>query len=132
MYFTREFIWLIKETLSIEEIIQNEGVELFKRGSNYFVALCPFHQEKHASFVVITHKQFWHCFGCGAGGDCFDFIRQIRGINFPLSVKYVATRYGIQLSDDYNKKRQSQRNKDRLTFNAGNIDTSIKNDTIIF
>ena len=54
-------------------------VTLKKRGKNYF-GLCPFHQEKSASFSVNPGLQIFHCFGCGAGGNVFTFVMRIEGL----------------------------------------------------
>ncbi len=110
MYFSRDFINLVRESLDIVTIIRNEGIDLPEKRHFYSIdlrTLCPFHEEETPSFSVVIDKQFWHCFGCGRGGDCFGFIQQFRGVNFPLSVKYLATRYGIPLPEGYNRKRRS-------------------------
>lgn len=57
----------IRERADIVDII-GEYVKLNKRGAN-FLGLCPFHNEKTPSFSVSPNKNFFHCFGCGAGGD---------------------------------------------------------------
>ena len=110
MYFSKDFIRLVKESLDIVEVIRNEGVDLPEKRHFYsrdLKVLCPFHKEKTPSFSVFFDMQFYRCFGCGTGGGCFDFIQQIRGTNFPLAVKYLATRYGVFLPEGYNKKRRS-------------------------
>src|SRR5437016_5346129 len=56
-------------------------VRLRKVGVQY-VGLCPFHKEHTPSFYVHPAKKLWKCFGCGAGGDMFDFIEAIEGLNF--------------------------------------------------
>lgn len=53
-----------------------------KRDSNEWKGLCPFHQERSASFYVIPDKSFFHCFGCGAHGDVIDFVRRHDGLSF--------------------------------------------------
>jgi len=45
-----------------------------KRAGRNFKACCPFHKEKTASFMVSSEKQIYHCFGCGAGGNAFNFL----------------------------------------------------------
>ncbi len=77
--------------------IASESISLKKTGQNY-TGLCPFHDEKTASFVINPVKQFFHCFGCGAGGDVFHFIEKLEGTSFPEALRSLAEREGIPLS----------------------------------
>lgn len=77
----------LKERVDIVEVISRK-VKLKKRGINYF-GLCPFHDEKTPSFSVSSSKQFFHCFGCGIGGDVFDFVEKIEGVDFRRSLEIV-------------------------------------------
>ena len=47
---------------------------LLRRADRQFVGLCPLHRERHPSFYVHPEKKVFFCFGCGAGGDLFDFV----------------------------------------------------------
>jgi DNA primase len=69
---------------------------LKKAGQNH-LGLCPFHAEKTPSFSVSPSKQVFHCFGCGAGGDVFQFLMQIEGVSFPEALKRLAERAGVPL-----------------------------------
>lgn len=62
---------------------------LERRGKDYF-GLCPFHEEKSPSFTVNPVKEFFHCFGCGAGGDAVDFVQKYEGIGFREAVRRIA------------------------------------------
>ncbi len=106
MRFSRNFIDMLKWIVPIETAIQDEGIELFQKGKN-LMAFCPFHSEKTPSFQVIVEKQFFHCFGCGAGGDVIEFIRNVKGLSFLDAVEYLAHKYEIPLPK--NKKRRSQK-----------------------
>ena len=64
----------IRSSVDIVDYI-NQFVSLKRVGKNY-VGLCPFHAEKTPSFTVSPDKQLYHCFGCGAGGNDFNFIMQ--------------------------------------------------------
>ncbi|HQO29019.1 MAG TPA: CHC2 zinc finger domain-containing protein, partial [Accumulibacter sp.] len=67
------FIQGLLQRIDIVDLI-DAHVPLKKAGAN-FVACCPFHAEKTPSFTVSFDKQFYHCFGCGAGGDVIAFIQ---------------------------------------------------------
>ncbi|HPR88291.1 MAG TPA: DNA primase [bacterium] len=74
-------------------------VTLKKRGKNY-IGLCPFHQEKTASFSVNPDLQIFHCFGCGAGGNVFTFLMRVESLTFPESVRLLAKAAGIVLPEE--------------------------------
>ena len=88
-----EFIDELLAKVDIVDII-DEHVPLKKGGANY-MACCPFHKEKSASFSVSPHKQFYHCFGCGAHGSAIGFIMEYQGLSFTEAVQYLADRVGM-------------------------------------
>ncbi|GEM_PF-3811538 len=61
-----------------------------RRAGRQYVGLCPFHSERRPSFYVHPDKKIFHCFGCGAGGDVFDFVIQAERSDFPRSLAIVA------------------------------------------
>ena len=65
----------------IVEVI-DKRVALKKQGNNY-TACCPFHQEKTPSFSVNQDRQFYYCFGCGAGGNAIGFVMNFEQSEFP-------------------------------------------------
>ncbi len=85
----------VKEATDIVAIV-GQFVTLKRRGVN-LTGLCPFHTEKTPSFTVHADRQFFHCFGCGKGGDVFTFLIEHEGWTFPEALKYCADRAGIQL-----------------------------------
>ena len=85
-------------------------VKLEKRGREY-TGLCPFHSEKTPSFTVNESKGFYHCFGCSAHGDAFDFVMRTQGIDFPEAVKILAREAGVTLpsGSDFNPQDKQKR-----------------------
>lgn len=51
---------------------------------------CPFHSERTASFKVDLREPFFRCFGCGARGDVFSFLRQLDGLDFKHALSELA------------------------------------------
>jgi DNA primase len=74
-------------------------VNLRKAGANW-KGLCPFHVEKTPSFMVNPRKSIFHCFGCGVGGDVFNFMMRQDRVSFPEAVRALAATAGIALPDD--------------------------------
>lgn len=89
----------IREKANIVDVV-GQYVQLKKAGKNYS-GLCPFHNEKTPSFSVAEDKQFYHCFGCGRGGNVFGFLQEIEGISFPEAVAKVADLENIPLAQEY-------------------------------
>lgn len=86
----------IRAKVDIVEVI-GEFVELTKAGKNY-KGLCPFHSEKTPSFNVNPEGQYYHCFGCHAGGDVFKFLMEKEGISFTEAVRQLGRRVGVQVN----------------------------------
>ena len=85
----------VKQQADIVRVV-GEYVRLKKTGKD-FSGLCPFHQEKTPSFTVSPVKQIFYCFGCGKGGDVFNFVREMEKCDFPEALKIVAEKSGIAL-----------------------------------
>lgn len=98
----------VKNRVDIIDII-SEYVVLKKRGRNY-QGLCPFHDEKTPSFSVNPSKQFYHCFGCGAGGNGIKFLMEINKQSFPEVMLNLAKRYQVPIKTlEPEKKQELQR-----------------------
>ena len=85
----------VKEHADIVRVI-GEHVSLRKSGAN-FIGLCPFHDERTASFHVNVTTNRAHCFGCQWNGDVFAFLQATEKISFPEAVRKVAALTGIAL-----------------------------------
>src|SRR5438046_928204 len=85
----------VKQQADIVRVL-GEYVRLKKTGKD-FSGLCPFHQEKTPSFTVSPIKQIFYCFGCGKGGDVYNFVMDMEKCEFPEAVKVVAEKCGIAI-----------------------------------
>lgn len=85
----------ILSAIDIVEVI-NQYVALKPAGKN-FKGICPFHTEKTPSFMVSPDKGLWHCFGCGEGGNTFQFLMKMENISFIEAAKTLAAQAGISL-----------------------------------
>ena len=86
----------VRERAQIDEVV-SAYVTLRGAGGGSQKGLCPFHDEKTPSFTVTPARQYFHCFGCGQGGDVFTFLQQIEGLSFVEAVEKLAARAGVEL-----------------------------------
>lgn len=91
-----EDIQLVRERVRIDEVVE-QYVTLRNAGGGARKGLCPFHDEKSPSFNVRPAQGFYHCFGCGVGGDSIKFIMEIEGLGFAEAVERLADKVGLQL-----------------------------------
>jgi len=91
-----EDIALVRERISIVDVI-SEHVTLKPAGGGNLKGLCPFHDEKSPSFNVTPTRGFYHCFGCGVGGDSINFVMEIDHLSFAEAIERLAARAGVQL-----------------------------------
>ena len=91
----QKFIDDLLDRVDIVEVIDRR-VKLKKTGKN-FSACCPFHDEKTPSFSVNPGKQFYYCFGCGAGGNALGFLMDYERLEFPEAVESLAQTVGLQV-----------------------------------
>ncbi len=87
----------VKTRLNIADVI-GEYVSLRPASAGSLKGLCPFHDEKSPSFNVRPAQGFYHCFGCGEGGDVYKFIQQLDQLSFTEAVEKLAARIGFELS----------------------------------
>jgi len=100
----REIIDRIREQTDIVELVSSY-LPLRRAGRN-FKACCPFHEEKTPSFNVNPERQIFKCFGCGEGGDVFDFVMLHDRLAFGEAVELLASRCGVELAVDEGPKRE--------------------------
>jgi DNA primase len=110
----RDVIDTVRERLDIATVV-GQVVTLKKKGSS-LVGLCPFHQEKTPSFNVVPHKGIYHCFGCGEGGDAFQFVMKTRGIPFADAVRELAQTVGIEVREEELTQDEVRKRKARATL----------------
>jgi DNA primase len=91
--FSDSFVDDVRTRVSLVALI-GKDIKLIGKGGE-FSGLCPFHPEKTPSFTVCETKGFYHCFGCGAHGDCFDYVKARYGITFPAAVEELAIQVGL-------------------------------------
>ncbi|BDR60532.1 DNA primase [Lactobacillus xylocopicola] len=87
----------VRDNINIVNVI-SQYVSLEKKGKDY-VGLCPFHEEKTPSFTVNEGKQFFKCFGCGKGGNVFNFLMEQENLTFPESVQKAADLAHIEIEE---------------------------------
>jgi DNA primase len=95
--FPQSFIDDLRLQADILQVVQ-EYVSLRRSGATY-KGLCPFHSEKSPSFHVNRDKGFFHCFGCGVGGDVFKFLELQEKLGFVDAVKHLASKFGMPLPE---------------------------------
>ena len=95
MRYSDDIIEEVRQKNDIVDVV-SQYVRLTRRGSTYF-GLCPFHNEKTPSFSVTPGKQMYYCFGCGAGGNVYNFIMEYENYTFGEALKHLADRAGVEL-----------------------------------
>ncbi|MBN3563746.1 DNA primase [Aliamphritea spongicola] len=94
----QSFIDDLLARINVLDIVESR-VKLKRTGKNYS-GLCPFHKEKSPSFTVNNEKQFYYCFGCGAGGNALGFIMEHDRLSFPEAVEELAKLAGVEVPRD--------------------------------
>ena len=92
--------------------VVEERLQLKRTGRNYS-GLCPFHKEKSPSFSVNPEKQFFYCFGCGAGGNALGFVMEYDRLEFREAVETLAKRQGLEIPAQANENSQQDKQRQR-------------------
>lgn len=106
---TRE---IVRASADIVRIV-SDYVSLRTSGRN-LTGLCPFHSEKTPSFSVSPDKQIFHCFGCGQGGDVFEFVKLIEQVTFPEAMRIVAEKCGVPIPQTFHVDTAAARERETL------------------
>jgi len=104
----------VKQQADIVRVV-GEYVRLKKTGKD-FSGLCPFHQEKTPSFTVSPTKQIFYCFGCGKGGDVYNFIMEMEKCEFPDAVRVVAEKCGIAIPRQKERSPEERKENQQRTL----------------
>src|SRR2546430_7868284 len=118
MRYPQTFIDDLRRQADIVRIVQ-DYVSLKKKGANW-MACCPFHKEKTASFSVSPTKDIFYCFGCQKGGSVFNFVMEMERVAFPDAIKIVAEKSGVplpKLVDDSRFETRRQESDDGIELN---------------
>jgi DNA primase len=105
------FIDDLLDRVDIVDVIDRR-VKLKKTGKNYS-ARCPFHDEKTPSFSVNPDKQFYYCFGCGAGGNALGFLMDYENVDFPQAVDTLASGLGLEVPREQSRGQPGSRRERR-------------------
>lgn len=111
-----QFIADLKTRANIKDVISSY-VQLRRSGSDW-VCCCPFHNEKTPSMYVHENQRYFHCFGCGKGGDVITFVRDIEGMSYIDAVRKLADQYHMEMPE-FKADPKAQEEKDRKDLLRG-------------
>ena len=113
--YTEDSVDRVRDAIDMIDLVGSR-TELRKSGHASYQALCPFHDERTPSLSVDPVKKLYHCFGCDAGGDAIDFVRELDGLDFVAAIEVLADRYGVQLevADEDPREAERRARRERL------------------
>jgi DNA primase len=103
----------VKARVNIADVIGGY-VALKPASAGSLKGLCPFHQEKSPSFNVRPLQGFYHCFGCGAGGDVYKFLQEMESLSFYEAVENLAQKASYTLTYEAGSNAPDQGQKARI------------------
>ena len=112
----QSFIDTLLDRTDVVEVV-DKRIKLKKTGKNYS-ARCPFHDEKTPSFSVNPDKQFYYCFGCGAGGNAIGFVMDYDNIDFVQAVENLALSAGLEVPREDNPQYNAKKDQSAPLFTA--------------
>ncbi|MFM1953527.1 MAG: hypothetical protein RL187_736 [Actinomycetota bacterium] len=92
----REDIDEVRQRVNIADVV-GDYVTLKSAGVGSMKGLCPFHDERSPSFHVRPQSGYYHCFGCGEGGDVYSFLQKMDHLSFQEAVERLAEKVGFVL-----------------------------------
>lgn len=118
----REDVEAVREQTRIDEVV-GEHVTLKSAGAGSLKGLCPFHEERSPSFHVRPLVGFYHCFGCGEGGDVISFVQKAEHLSFAEAVERLAARLGyeLQYEDDHGGARREDGGRRQRLLDAHRV-----------
>lgn len=96
MRFEKTFPDRLQSQIKLSDLI-SKRISIKNTAADKFIALCPFHKEKTPSFHIDDRKEFYHCFGCGAHGNIFNFVMETENLPFGEAVTKIADDYNIPI-----------------------------------
>jgi DNA primase len=114
--FTRDSIDRLRDAVDMVELV-GAKTDLRRVGSR-FTGLCPFHDERTASFSVNAEEKLFYCFGCQAKGDAIGFVEQAEGLDFVDAVEMLAERYGVQMERENDDPQAEERRRRRARLHS--------------
>jgi len=103
----------VRSRVNIADVV-GDFVTLKSAGAGSLKGLCPFHEERSPSFHVRPQVGFYHCFGCGEGGDVFTFLQKMDHVSFQEAVERMAARIGFELHYEDGGQASDHSNRARL------------------
>src|SRR5919112_3672933 len=109
--YTKDSIDRVRDAVDMVELV-GAKTDLRRVGPRW-TGLCPFHDERTASFSVNPEEKLYYCFGCGEGGDAFKFVQQTEALEFQEAVELLAERSGVRVEREEDDPRAEQRRRRR-------------------
>jgi DNA primase len=110
--YTNESKERVRDAVDFVELV-SARTELRRAGATSMQGLCPFHDERTPSFGINPVEKVYYCFGCGASGDVFSFVRETEGVDFKEALELLAERYGVELQREQEDPREAERRRRR-------------------
>ena len=118
--YSREDIDRVRERTDLAELAAE--VTKVKRSGRSIMAVCPFHQEKTPSLSIDPARGLYHCFGCGKGGDVFQWVQETHGLDFVGALELLARRAGVTLTEDPAAERRRGHREELIAAVAAAVD----------
>lgn len=108
-FYPPEWYAELKQRNNIVSVVSSY-ITLNRKGRQYW-ACCPFHHEKTPSFTVNEEGQYYHCFGCGVGGNVIDFVMQMESCDRDRAIEILAQKAGLKMPDNLGDIKEIEQQK---------------------